>query len=77
MPLAGVEIGDHGENAPLIVLGRGQPQLHEDAADMLDRPFGDPELDPATAEATGAGVAFFALDPENAERLWELSRATL
>jgi NAD(P)-dependent dehydrogenase (short-subunit alcohol dehydrogenase family) len=36
-----------------------------------------PVVDPATAEATGAGVAFFALDPENAERLWELSRATL
>jgi NAD(P)-dependent dehydrogenase (short-subunit alcohol dehydrogenase family) len=36
-----------------------------------------PIVDPATAESTGAGVADYALDPENAERLWELSEATL
>jgi NAD(P)-dependent dehydrogenase (short-subunit alcohol dehydrogenase family) len=36
-----------------------------------------PVVDPATAESTGAGVADYALDPENAERLWELSEATL
>jgi NAD(P)-dependent dehydrogenase (short-subunit alcohol dehydrogenase family) len=36
-----------------------------------------PVVDPATAEETGAGVADYAVDPANAERLWELSEATL
>ena len=33
-----------------------------------------PVVDPSSAE--GSGVAAYALDPTNAERLWELSRAT-
>ena len=36
-----------------------------------------PVVDPATAEETGAGVAGYAVDPVNAERLWQLSAATL
>lgn len=36
-----------------------------------------PVVDPTTAAATGAGVAEYAVDPANAERLWELSLATL
>jgi NAD(P)-dependent dehydrogenase (short-subunit alcohol dehydrogenase family) len=36
-----------------------------------------PVVDPATAEETGAGVAGYAVDPANAERLWQLSAATL
>jgi NAD(P)-dependent dehydrogenase (short-subunit alcohol dehydrogenase family) len=36
-----------------------------------------PVVDAAEAEATGAGVAAYALDPANAERLWELSLAAL
>ena len=36
-----------------------------------------PVVDPAEAETTGAGVAAYALDPTNAERLWELSLAAL
>jgi hypothetical protein len=36
-----------------------------------------PVVDPAEAENTGAGVAAYALDPGSAERLWELSVATL
>jgi NAD(P)-dependent dehydrogenase (short-subunit alcohol dehydrogenase family) len=36
-----------------------------------------PVVDPAEAESTGAGVAAYALDPGSAERLWELSVATL
>jgi NAD(P)-dependent dehydrogenase (short-subunit alcohol dehydrogenase family) len=36
-----------------------------------------PVVDPATAEETGAGVADYAVDPANAERLWQLSEATL
>jgi NAD(P)-dependent dehydrogenase (short-subunit alcohol dehydrogenase family) len=36
-----------------------------------------PVVDPAEAENTGAGVAAYALDPASAERLWELSLATL
>ena len=34
-------------------------------------------VDAAEAERTGGGVAAYALDPANAERLWELSEATL
>jgi NAD(P)-dependent dehydrogenase (short-subunit alcohol dehydrogenase family) len=36
-----------------------------------------PVIDPATAESTGPGVAGYALDPANAERLWELSLTAL
>ena len=36
-----------------------------------------PVVDPATAEESGAGVAGYAVDPANAERLWQLSAATL
>lgn len=36
-----------------------------------------PVVDPITAAPTGAGVADYAVDPANAERLWELSLATL
>ena len=36
-----------------------------------------PVVDPTTAAPTGAGVAAYAVDPTNAERLWELSLATL
>jgi hypothetical protein len=34
-------------------------------------------VDPASAERTGSGVAPYAVDPTNAERLWELSLGTL
>jgi NAD(P)-dependent dehydrogenase (short-subunit alcohol dehydrogenase family) len=36
-----------------------------------------PVVDPALAESPGAGVAAYARDPANAERLWELSETTL
>jgi NAD(P)-dependent dehydrogenase (short-subunit alcohol dehydrogenase family) len=36
-----------------------------------------PVIDPATAESTREGVAAYALDPANAERLWKLSEAAL
>ena len=36
-----------------------------------------PVVDPATAEEAGAGVAGYAVDPANAERLWQLSEAAL
>jgi hypothetical protein len=36
-----------------------------------------PVVDPAAAEETGTGVAGYAVDPANAERLWQLSAATL
>jgi NAD(P)-dependent dehydrogenase (short-subunit alcohol dehydrogenase family) len=36
-----------------------------------------PVVDAAVAERTGSGVADYAVDPANAERLWELSQATL
>jgi NAD(P)-dependent dehydrogenase (short-subunit alcohol dehydrogenase family) len=35
-----------------------------------------PVVDAAVAERTGSGVADYAVDPANAERLWELSLAT-
>ena len=36
-----------------------------------------PVVDAADAESTGVGVAAYAVDPTNAERLWNLSLATL
>lgn len=33
-----------------------------------------PVVDPASAESSGSGVASYALDPTQAERLWELSQ---
>jgi len=36
-----------------------------------------PVVDAASAESSGYGVASYAVDPRNAERLWELSQATL
>jgi len=30
-------------------------------------------VDPATSDVGGSGVAAYALDPDNAERLWEVS----
>jgi NAD(P)-dependent dehydrogenase (short-subunit alcohol dehydrogenase family) len=36
-----------------------------------------PVVDPISAQSSGAGVASYAVDPSNAERLWELSLGTL
>jgi NAD(P)-dependent dehydrogenase (short-subunit alcohol dehydrogenase family) len=36
-----------------------------------------PVVEAASAESTGSGVATYAVDPENADRLWELSQGTL
>jgi len=36
-----------------------------------------PVVEAASAESTGCGVATYAVDPENADRLWELSQGTL
>jgi NAD(P)-dependent dehydrogenase (short-subunit alcohol dehydrogenase family) len=36
-----------------------------------------PVVEAASAESTGSGVATYAVDPENAARLWKLSQGTL
>jgi NAD(P)-dependent dehydrogenase (short-subunit alcohol dehydrogenase family) len=65
------------QGAATSVLVATWPQL----AGIGGRYFQDcneaPVVDPATAESTGAGVADYAIDPANAERLWELSLAAL
>ena len=36
-----------------------------------------PIVEPDSSQSTGSGVASYAIDPTNAERLWELSQGTL
>ena len=37
------EVGDHGEDTPVVVTGLGKPELDEDAVHvLLDGTFGDP-----------------------------------
>lgn len=47
------------------------------AADMAGACTEAPVVDAADAESAGVGVATYAVDPTNAERLWNLSLATL
>lgn len=53
---------------------RSSKELGAGTSRTVTRP---PVVDPAEAESTGAGVAAYALDHGSAERLWELSVATL
>jgi NAD(P)-dependent dehydrogenase (short-subunit alcohol dehydrogenase family) len=65
------------QGAATSVLVATSPQLE----DIGGRYFQDcneaPVVDPLSAENSGSGVAAYALDPTDAERLWELSEATL
>ena len=66
-----------GAGAATSVLVATSPQLE----DVGGRYFQDcneaPVIDAADAESTGVGVAAYAVDPTNADRLWSLSLTTL
>jgi NAD(P)-dependent dehydrogenase (short-subunit alcohol dehydrogenase family) len=61
------------QGAATSVLAATSPQLEGIGGRYFEDCNEAPVIDPATAESTGAGVAWYALDPANAERLWELS----
>ena len=65
------------QGAATSVLVATSPQLEGIGARYFQDCNEAPVVDPAAAESTGSGVAAYALDAANAERLWELSQATL
>jgi NAD(P)-dependent dehydrogenase (short-subunit alcohol dehydrogenase family) len=65
------------QGAATSVLVATSPQL-EDVGGLYFQDCNEaPVVDAADAESTGNGVATYAVDPTNAERLWNLSLATL
>lgn len=65
------------QGAATNVLVATSPQL-EDVGGLSFQDCNEaPVVDAADAESTGVGVATYAVDPTNAERLWNLSLATL
>jgi NAD(P)-dependent dehydrogenase (short-subunit alcohol dehydrogenase family) len=65
------------QGAATSVLVATSPQLEGIGGRYFQDCKEAPVVDPAAGESTGSGVAAYALDPTNAERLWELSQATL
>ena len=65
------------QGAATSVLVATSPQLEGIGGRYFQDCNEAPVVDPATAEEIGAGVAGYAVDPANAERLWQLSAATL
>jgi NAD(P)-dependent dehydrogenase (short-subunit alcohol dehydrogenase family) len=65
------------QGAATSVLVATSPQLEEVGGRYFQDCNEAPVVDAADAESTGVGVATYAVDPTNAERLWNLSLATL
>lgn len=65
------------QGAATSVLVATSPQLEGVGGRYFEDCNEAPVVDPVTAESTGEGVAAYALDPTNAERLWELSLAAV
>jgi NAD(P)-dependent dehydrogenase (short-subunit alcohol dehydrogenase family) len=65
------------QGAATSVLVATSPQLEGIGGRYFQDCNEAPVVDPISAESTGSGVASYAVDPTNAERLWELSQATL
>jgi NAD(P)-dependent dehydrogenase (short-subunit alcohol dehydrogenase family) len=65
------------QGAATSVLVATSPQLEGVGGRYFEDCNEAPVVDPSSAETSGSGVAAYAVDPTNAERLWELSRATL
>jgi NAD(P)-dependent dehydrogenase (short-subunit alcohol dehydrogenase family) len=63
------------QGAATSVLVATSPELEGIGGRYFEDCNESPVVDPTPA--TGAGVASYALDPKNAERLWELSQAAL
>jgi NAD(P)-dependent dehydrogenase (short-subunit alcohol dehydrogenase family) len=65
------------QGAATSVLVATSPQLDGVGGRYFQDCNESPVVDASTAERTGSGVADYAVDPTNAEGLWELSLATL
>ena len=65
------------QGAATSVLVATSPQLEEVGGRYFQDCNEAPVVDAADAESTGVGVATYAVDPTNAERLWNLSLAIL
>jgi len=65
------------QGAATSVLVATSPQLERIGGRYFEDCNESPVVDPTSGQSPGAGVASYALDPTNAERLWELSQATL
>jgi NAD(P)-dependent dehydrogenase (short-subunit alcohol dehydrogenase family) len=65
------------QGAATSVLVATSPQLEGIGGRYFQDCNEAPVVEAASAESTGSGVATYAVDPENADRLWELSQGTL
>jgi NAD(P)-dependent dehydrogenase (short-subunit alcohol dehydrogenase family) len=65
------------QGAATSVLVAASPQLEDVGGLYFEDCNEAPVVDAADAESTGAGVATYAVDPTNADRLWSLSLTTL
>ena len=65
------------QGAATSVLVATSPQLEGIGGRYFQDCNEAPVVDPISAQSSGAGVASYAVDPSNAERLWERSLGTL
>jgi NAD(P)-dependent dehydrogenase (short-subunit alcohol dehydrogenase family) len=65
------------QGAATSVLVATSPQLEGIGGRYFEDCNEAPVVEPDSSQSTGSGVAYYAVDPTNAERLWELSQATL
>jgi NAD(P)-dependent dehydrogenase (short-subunit alcohol dehydrogenase family) len=65
------------QGAATSVLVATSPQLDGIGGRYFEDCNEAPVIDPSDPESAGFGVASYAVDPANAERLWELSQGTL
>jgi NAD(P)-dependent dehydrogenase (short-subunit alcohol dehydrogenase family) len=65
------------QGAATSVLVATSPQLEGIGARYFEDCNEAPVVEPDSSQSTGSGVASYAVDPANAERLWELSLGAL
>jgi NAD(P)-dependent dehydrogenase (short-subunit alcohol dehydrogenase family) len=65
------------QGAATSVLVATSPQLEGIGGRYFEDCNEAPVVEPDSSQSTGTGVASYAVDPANAERLWELSQGTL
>ena len=65
------------QGAATSVLVATSPQLEGIGGRYFEDCNEAPVIEADSAQSSGFGVASYAVDPTNAERLWELSQATL
>jgi NAD(P)-dependent dehydrogenase (short-subunit alcohol dehydrogenase family) len=65
------------QGAATSVLVATSPQLEGIGGRYFEDCNEAPVVEPDSSQSSGSGVASYAVDPANAERLWELSRSAL